>query len=350
MNWSRCGMAAVLCATAAAQSIPEAQELDERGNAAMEQHRPDEGVRYLRQSVEMFRTLGSGSEAGFAGALTDLGYALAEEGKRQEAIENYKQALAIQRRVLGETHLRTVANMNLLASAYLMSGDTGSAEPLLSEVIAIAREHYPGSIQLSEALGGLSHVLSRQGKLHEAQVAAAEALAVSLAREGEDSINSAMMYAILAEVHRLAGEDARALPLFRKARAIYEKMLEPDHPRLASVLSQEGLILLNDNQITLAERAMTRALEILERSCPGCVTEAWIAESNLALVRMAQKRYIDADRLLSHVLSVQEKYLPRPGRETVQTLQTLALVREKERRHAEAVLLIKRANTLLAYQ
>jgi hypothetical protein len=28
----------------------------------------------------------------------------------------------------------------------------------------------------------------------------------------------------------------------------------------------------------------------------------------------------------------------------------LALVREKERRHAEAVLLIKRANTLLAYQ
>ena len=46
MNWSRCGMAAVLCATAAAQSIPEAQELDERGNAAMEQHRPDEGVRY----------------------------------------------------------------------------------------------------------------------------------------------------------------------------------------------------------------------------------------------------------------------------------------------------------------
>ncbi len=223
MNWSRCGMAAVLCATAAAQSIPEAQELDERGNAAMEQHRPDEAVRCFRQSVEMFRTLGAGSEKGFAVALTDLGYALADEGKRQEAIENYKQALAIQRRVFGETHLRTVANMNLLASAYLMSGDTGSAEPLLNEVIAIAREHYPENIQLSEALGGLSHILSRQGKLHEAQAAAAEALAVSLAREGEDSINSAMMYANLAEIHRLAGEDARALPLFRKARAPFTR-------------------------------------------------------------------------------------------------------------------------------
>ena len=129
----------------------------------------------------MFRTLGSGSEAGFAGALTDLGYALAEEGKRQEAIENYKQALAIQRRVLGETHLRTVANMNLLASAYLMSGDTGSAEPLLSEVIAIAREHYPGEYSTLRGAGRpFPRPLPARENYTKRRVAAAEALAVSL--------------------------------------------------------------------------------------------------------------------------------------------------------------------------
>ena len=148
-----------------------------------------------------------------------------------------------------------------------------------------------------------------------------------------------MMYANVGEIHRLEGQDARALPLFRKARAIYEKKLDPADPRIASLLSQEGLILMKDRQFTLADRAMSRAVESLRQSCPGCVTENWVAESNLALLRLRQNRYEEADRLLTHVLSVHE---------TAEALQSLALVREKERRHNEAVLLIKRANQLLA--
>jgi len=80
---------------------------------------------------------------------------------------------------------------------------------------------------------------------------------------------------------------------------------------------------------------------LLRRSCPGCVTENWIAESNLALLRLAQNRYEEADRLFTHVLSL---------RETAEALRSLAIVREKERRHKDAVLLMKRANQLLAYQ
>src|SRR5207244_8122208 len=133
-----------------------------------------------------------------------------------------------------------------------------------------------------------------------------EALALSLAIEGEDSINSAMMYANAGEIHRLEGQDARALPLFRKALAIYEKKLDPADPRIGSLLSQEGLILMRDRQFTLADRAMSRAVELLRRSCPGCVTENWIAESNLALLRLAQNRYEEADHLFTHVLSLRE--------------------------------------------
>src|ERR1700676_1208733 len=107
MNWPRCGLVAVLCATAAAQSVPEAQEFDNRGSAAAQ------GYQHM-----------------------DAGYVLAGQGKRREAIEEYKQALALHRQVLGATHLRTLTNMNLLASARLMSGDMDGAEPLLKEIIA----------------------------------------------------------------------------------------------------------------------------------------------------------------------------------------------------------------------
>ena len=299
MMWSGRGMVALLCAIAAAQG----------GN---------DGA-----------------------ALLERGFALAGQGNREEAIGIYRRALELNRRAHGEKHLLTLTNMNLLASAYLMNGNLAGAEPLVTEVISTARELYPQDIQLSEALGSWSYILSRRGKLGEAESMAGEALALSLAIEGEDSINSAMMYANAGEIHRLEGQDARALPLFRKALAIYEKKLDPADPRIGSLLSQEGLILMRDRQFTLADRAMSRAVELLRRSCPGCVTENWIAESNLALLRLAQNRYEEADRLFTHVLSL---------RETAEALRSLAIVREKERRHKDAVLLMKRANQLLAYQ
>lgn len=274
-------------------------------------------------------------------ALLERGYALAGQGNREEAIGIYRQALELNRRALGEKHLLTLTNMNLLASAYLMNGNLIGAEPLVTEIVSTARELYPRDIQLSEALGSWSYILSRRGRLAEAETVAGEALALSLATEGEDSINSAMMYANAGEIHRLEGQDARALPLFRKALAIYEKKLDPADPRIGSLLSQEGLILMRDRQFTLADRAMSRAVDLLRQSCPGCVTENWIAESNLALLRLAQNRYEEADRLFTHVISL---------RETAEALRGLAIVREKERRHKDAVLLRQRANQLLAYQ
>jgi tetratricopeptide (TPR) repeat protein len=274
-------------------------------------------------------------------ALLERGYALAGQGNREEAIGIYRQALELNRRALGEKHLLTLTNMNLLASAYLMNGNLIGAEPLVTEIVSTARELYPRDIQLSEALGSWSYILSRRGRLAEAETVAGEALALSLAIEGEDSINSAMMYANAGEIHRLEGQDARALPLFRKALAIYEKKLDPADPRIGSLLSQEGLILMRDRQFTLADRAMSRAVDLLRQSCPGCVTENWIAESNLALLRLAQNRYEEADRLFTHVISL---------RETAEALRGLAIVREKERRHKDAVLLRQRANQLLAYQ
>jgi hypothetical protein len=274
MNWSRCGLFVALCATGFAQS-------NER--TAFER----EGLRHLER-----------------------GYDLAGEGKREEAIVEYQQALTIHRRVFGAEDLRTLTNMNLLASARLMSGDVAGAERLLREIIDSARERYPRDAQLAEALGGLAYIVARRGELPEAQALADEALALSLAVEGEQSIDSAMLYANAGEIQRLSGRDERALPLYRKARAIYEKQLDAGNPRVASVLSQEGLILMNSGQLTLAGQAMTRALDILRRSCPACMTETWTAESNLALLRMKQEKFGEADRLLSDVLAMQKRPLP----------------------------------------
>ena len=47
---------------------------------------------------------------------------------------------------------------------------------------------------------------------------------------GEDSVDAALAYSSVAEAHRIAGAPDRALPLYRKARALYEKALGPGSP------------------------------------------------------------------------------------------------------------------------
>ena len=118
----------------------------------------------------------------------------------------------------------------------------------------------------------------------------------------------------------------------------------------ASVLSQEGLILMGEQKYALAEQQMVRCLAIVKKNCPACIYEQWVGESNLGLLRFRQKRYAEADELLSHSLALQEKNTPHPGQDMAATMQTLAATREKLRRFDEAARLHKRADMLSTYR
>ena len=175
---------------------------------------------------------------------------------------------------------------------------------------------------------------------------AEEALAASTKTEGEDSLEAALAYANLGEGHRVSGRPERALPLFRKARAIYSRRLGQEHPRVASVLMQEGVLFLADGKLGLAEQSLTEALRILDKSCPLCIFERIAAENDLALLRIRQGKYDAADQLLSEVLAMQEKSHALPGQEIAVTLRSLAVVRQKERRYEDAERLKQRASLL----
>jgi tetratricopeptide (TPR) repeat protein len=340
----------MFAAAASAQSSQEAAALNDRGNVSLTSRDYEAAETLFRQAAAMFGALGPQFEAHRAGVLLNVGQTLNGQGKRREGAAVYEQALEIHRRTLGAKHINTITNINYLASTYLLLGDMDRAQPLFAEALAVARGVCPNHIQYATALAGMSNIRSRQGKYVEALSLGEEALALSIKLDGDDGLDTALMYSEVAEVHRVARHNARALPLYRKARAIYEKELGPDHPRVASVLSQEGLILMDDNKLTLAEQAMTRALDSLRRSCPGCMVEEWIAESNLALLRLKQGNFEESDRLFSHVLSLQETCLPRPSRDMALTLQSLAAVRKKEKRYEDAVRLNKRAEMIMAFQ
>jgi tetratricopeptide (TPR) repeat protein len=251
---------------------------------------------------------------------------------------------------LGATHHRTVANMNLLASNYLMLGDPDRAEALYREALPIERELDPRDIQTARTLEGLAYGLVRRRQAREALPLVEEALGIAIQCAGEDGMEAALAYSSVAEVHRAMGSGERALPLYRKARALYQKALGPDHPRVASILSQEGLILMQDGKLALAGEAMAQAVKSLKTACPGCLAELSIAESNLGLLRLQQKRYREADEALTSAVELREKFSAKLGPELADALQTLAIAREMLRLFDDAARLNTRAEMIRGYR
>jgi len=312
---------------AAAQSSIDFNAL---GDQALGQRNYAVAESYFQQAVEEFRKLGPAYEAHLAASLLNLAATLCTEGRRTEGGRDYEEALALHRHSLGPRHIRTLVNINRLADNYMKLGEADKAQKLYSEALAIERELFPDDVQLAHSLGGLAAFHLSLGQAAEALPLAEEGLDVARRAAGEDSSDAAKMYACVAEIRRILGQPVRALPLYRKARSIYEKSFGPDDLRIAPILSQEGLILIGEGKLTLAEQALTGALRTLGSGCPACLPEIAVAENNLGVLRLRQKRYAEADQLFSHVLSLQNQYSSRPGSEAAATLQNLEIARQKE--------------------
>jgi len=341
-------LAAVGAAGAHAQ-LAKALDLNDRGNRAAEEGRMDEAVGLYRESLDIWRAAGPEYDAHRAGALFNLSIVISAAGNRLDAVRVMEESLTLHRKTLGLTHHRTISNMNLLASNYLVIGRVDESEAMFREVMPVARELYPKDIQMARALEGLCGVLLRRGRPQEGIALAEEALAIAVPAAGEDSLDAALAYANVGEALRASGQPERSLPLFRKSRALYEKTLGPDHPRVAALLSQEGMLFLEDGKPAMAEQLMTRAIEALDRSCPKCNLERANAENNLAVLRLRQKKYREAGELLTHVVALRENN-SKPGEELAETLKLLATVRQKEKRFDDAERLVRRADVILGYR
>jgi tetratricopeptide (TPR) repeat protein len=261
-----------------------------------------EAEKNYQQATEMYRALGPQFEPHLSIELFNLAEAVCGQGRWRESEPFFEESLSLSRRTLGPKHQQTLADMNALANVTMMLGDAPRARALLKEAAAIERANYPADLQFARTLAALSALSLRAGNPDEALPFADEALSVALNTEGGEGPESATMYQNVAQVHQAAHRLELALPLFRKARAILERLGKTGDPKYASLLSQEGLALMDDGKLGLAESGMRRAIELLSKP-PVAVTELAVAQNNLGLLRMQQKKYTEADELFTKALS-----------------------------------------------
>ncbi len=330
----------VVCLTFAAGGLQaqtnQAMILNDRGLDAAAHSDNAQAERLYREAIQIWRGMGPRYEAHTATALFNLGSLLCNEGDVRQGVQVLEEALELNRRSLGAKNIRTVRNMSLLGYAYVQAGNLDRADATLTEALGIERELYPNDTAMAETLLSLSLSQRLRMNLDEALQFGEDSLSTALRIGGELTSDTALAYENVATVHRLAGRPERALPLFRKARFIYERTLGPDSPLLDSLISQEGLALLEDGETGLAAQEMSQAVQALTLAGPAAQYRLATAEDNLAVLRLRQRKFADAERLLKHALSIEQGLPSRPVYETKTTLELLAQLRKSRRRDSAA--------------
>ena len=156
----------------------------------------------------------------------------------------------------------------------------------------------------------------------------------------------------LAEAERLsdefmklyrAGKYREALVPAKRVVTIREEVLGPNHPKVASSLSNLGSTYNNLDDFAAAESVHVRALKIREQSRGPNHADTADSVNALGVLYYNQAKFAEAELHFRRALAIQENTLGPQHTETATTLNNLAMIHRKQGNYAAAEPLFKRA-------
>ncbi len=223
---------------------------------------------------------------------------------------------------------------------HVRNREYAEAAERFERALALAGAFGDGDSRLAASLNDLAETRRIQGDGAGAAPLYRRAVAIWEVVLGPEHPDIATALNNLAETYRSDGNPAEAEPLYRRAVAIWEQALGPDHANVATGLNNLGLALQAGRQLDEAESVFRRALSIRERVSDEADPNVAAALHNLANLLRARGggEAAEAESLLRRSLAILERTLgPRhPG--LVQSLDGLAELASARGDHAGAAL------------
>ncbi len=280
----------------AAQQAALARSLHGLGMALSNQGKLPEAEQQLRAALAIQRSLFGEVNGEVARTLEDLGQVVDQRGKLKAAIPLMQSALAIQRRLHGtEPHPDLAEAINNLAFVYEEQSDHEAAEKLFREALAmnhrlLGEKHK----EIATGLGNLAYVLQEKGDMARAEATFEQALAMQRELFGNAHPDVALTLNNLAYVYAALGDTRRELAAQRESLAIYRQLFPGDHPDVARVSNQLGFFLTEAGQYAEAERYVRESLEMRRRLLGNEHPDVASSLTSLAMLQVATRKYAPA--------------------------------------------------------
>ena len=134
-----------------------------------------------------------------------------------------------------------------------------------------------------------------------------------------------------------------AEPMMRRALKIYEQSFGPDHPKVATGLSNLASLLWSTNRLSEAEPFMRRALQIDELSFGPDHPEVAVDLNNLAQLLKATNRFSEAEPMMRRALQIDKLSFGQDHPKVAIRLNNLAQLLSGTNRLSEAEPMMRRA-------
>lgn len=203
--------------------------------------------------------------AGTAWSLMIAGGARCSGGDRDGAMEPLRNALAIQEKVLGPDHPDVADTLTWLARCGRARGHREIDMPLLSRAASILeRALGPEDRFTLFAKREFSTALVYAGEFAESLAIKQEVLAGQRKTLGEDHLDTAWTMKLLADTHRILGDDVESERLYRQVVAVCEKHGPAGGFLWASTLEDLSRVLLRRGDYASARTILDRSLAFFE--------------------------------------------------------------------------------------
>jgi CHAT domain-containing protein/tetratricopeptide (TPR) repeat protein len=249
---------------------------------------------------------------------------LYQRGQAREAIALAEQAWQIRRSILGDEHLDTAHSLNDLAAFHHAVGDLSRAEQLLIQAIAVQRKLLGDQPVTATSLSNLGRVYDSLGDWRRAQPLHEEALAIRRNRLGEEHPDTVSSMHNLARTHSSLHDYEHAVPLYEAAIALSRKVLGGEHEETAKSLSGLASVYIARAEYRRAEVLYAEVLATHRKVHGNQHRETAVSLNNLAHLYDALGEWDRAEPLYVEAIAIQRKVLGDEHPHTTTSLHNLA--------------------------
>ncbi|MFC4819174.1 tetratricopeptide repeat protein [Dokdonella ginsengisoli] len=317
------------------------------GELYFDQGRLDPAERLLRSSLEQRRELSGEDSESYADSLGKLADLLYVNGDWTQARQAQVQALRILRQRFGE-HPRTAAALASLSLTELALGNAVEAIDLQRQALDIDRRALgPSHVRVADDMRILAALLVDRGGGAEAGPLFEQALAIYEKLYGVRSVRYALGLNAQAMFLQKQGETERAATAYRHAADVYREAGDPIN--LEDAVSHYGAALCSLGRFDEAERYLRESLELVRRN-GAAPSRIGIRSVSLGRCLAEAGRFAQAMPLLREGLSLVEQDLGPDHAWTPIALTRYAQSLADQGDVAQAMPLAERAFALFQHQ